>query len=387
MDDGGSGDLTETSLNDLPADVVMDILSRLPAKTLIRFSSVRKSFYSLIRTPVFISKHLHFHTSNTSHLLIVPQNLSSGNPCSLLCDNDKNTRQATFDLPPKTKTPTASVLGSSNGLVCIEDRFGLQQAVYLWNPSICSYKTLPPSCFSEQLKHWSTYAVFGFGFCEFDSDYKVVRVVYRPDDCGNFMGKVKPEVEVYSLKKDSWSKVAGIVVPRVAESGSVAFANGGVHWLAAKKILTVFEVILAFDLKDEVFRELGLPKKLVKVFEERAMGLVSFGIKEFGGSLSLFVNCFPSDESWSVWWMKEYGNAKSWTKQFTVVLPHGKVDRVFVFTKNGKIIAETYDRKLVSYDPEKKNVQDIVLGDGRYGALGTFTESLVMLERRKRTFF
>lgn len=334
MDDGGSGDLTETSLNDFPADVVMDILSRLPAKTLIRFSSVRKSFYSLIRTPVFISKHLHFHTSNTSHLLIVPQNLSSGNPCSLLCDDDKNTRQATFDLPPKTKTPTASVLCSSNGLVCIEDRFGLQQAVYLWNPSICRYKTLPPSCFSEQLKQSITYAVFGFGFCEFDSDYKVVRVVYRPDDCGNFMGKVKPEVEVYSLKKDSWSKVAGIVVPRVAESGSVAFANGGVHWLAAKKALTVFEVILAFDLKDEVFRELGLPKKLVKEFEERANGLVSFGIKEFGGSLSLFANCFPSDESWSVWWMKEYGNAKSWTKQFTVVLPHGKVDRMFVFTKS-----------------------------------------------------
>ncbi|KAI8560487.1 hypothetical protein RHMOL_Rhmol04G0260000 [Rhododendron molle] len=244
-----------------------------------------------------------------------------------------NSRQATFDLPPKTKTPTAEVLGSSNGLVCIADRFRLPEAVYLWNPSICRYKTLPPSCFSEQLKHWSTYAVIGFGFCEFDSDYKVVRVVYRPDDCGNFIGKVKPEVEVYSLKKDSWSKVAGIVVPRVAESGSVAFANGGVHWLAAKKILP------------------------------------------------------SSDESCSVWWMKEYGNAKSWTKQFTVVLPHGKVDRVFVFTKSGKIIAETYDRKLVSYDPEKKNVQDILLGDGRYGALGTFTESLVMLERRKRTFF
>ncbi|KAF7146333.1 hypothetical protein RHSIM_Rhsim04G0156200 [Rhododendron simsii] len=231
MDGGGSGDLTATSFNDLPADVVMYILSRLPAKTLIRFSSVRKSFHSLIRTPIFISKHLHFHSSNTSHLLIVPQNLSRGNPCSLLCDNDTNTRQATFDLPPKTKTPTA------------------------------------------------------------------------------------------------------------------------------------------------------------QVFEERAMGLVSFGIKEFGGSLSLFVNCFPSDESCSVWWMKEYGNAKSWTKQFTVVLPDGKVDRVFVFTKSGKIIAETYDRKLVSYDPEKKNVQDIVLGDGRFEALGTFTESLVMLERRKRTFF
>lgn len=71
-DDGGVTDLVATSFNDLPIEVSMDILSRLPAKTLVRFSSVRKSFYSLIRTPLFISKHLHFHSSNTSpHLILI----------------------------------------------------------------------------------------------------------------------------------------------------------------------------------------------------------------------------------------------------------------------------------------------------------------------------
>lgn len=257
--------------------------------------------------------------------------------------------------------------------------------MYLWNPTVWRYKTLPPSCFSEQLGNFGTYAVVGFGFWELACDYRVVRVVYFPDDCCNFM--VKPGVEVYSMRENSWRKVEGVVVPRIAEGGSVAFANGALHWLAAKKMFTAFEVVLAFDLKDEVFRELNLPGELVKVFEERVMSLVSFRIKEFGGSVSLFVNPGPGDESCSVWWMKEYGNAKSWTKQFTVVLPQVKVNSLLGITKSGKIIMESYDRKLVSYDPKSKQIQNIVLGDGRYGAHGTFTESLAMLERGKRTSF
>ena len=42
----------------LPHDIMFDILTRLPVKSLIRFCRVSKSWYSTITSPIFITKHL-----------------------------------------------------------------------------------------------------------------------------------------------------------------------------------------------------------------------------------------------------------------------------------------------------------------------------------------
>ena len=42
----------------LPHDIMFDILTRLPVKSLIRFCLVSKSWYSTITSPIFITKHL-----------------------------------------------------------------------------------------------------------------------------------------------------------------------------------------------------------------------------------------------------------------------------------------------------------------------------------------
>ena len=42
----------------LPDDIVLDILARLPVKSLLRFRCVRKSWYFRITSPNFISTHL-----------------------------------------------------------------------------------------------------------------------------------------------------------------------------------------------------------------------------------------------------------------------------------------------------------------------------------------
>ncbi|PQM38837.1 F-box/kelch-repeat protein [Prunus yedoensis var. nudiflora] len=44
-----------------PEHLTADILSRLPAKSLVRFSSVRKEWQALIRDPHFISQHLNLN--------------------------------------------------------------------------------------------------------------------------------------------------------------------------------------------------------------------------------------------------------------------------------------------------------------------------------------
>ncbi|KAM3340851.1 hypothetical protein P3S68_028486 [Capsicum galapagoense] len=45
-------------MSDIPPEVIDEILSRLPVKSLLRFKCVSKSFKSLIDSPKFIQAHL-----------------------------------------------------------------------------------------------------------------------------------------------------------------------------------------------------------------------------------------------------------------------------------------------------------------------------------------
>lgn len=54
----------------LPEDVLIEILSRLPVKSLIRFRRVCKIWYDLLKSLNFISKHVKNYNVNHSHLVV-----------------------------------------------------------------------------------------------------------------------------------------------------------------------------------------------------------------------------------------------------------------------------------------------------------------------------
>ncbi|KAL5787349.1 hypothetical protein ACOSP7_004298 [Xanthoceras sorbifolium] len=53
----------------LPEDMIIEILSILPVKSLIRFRCVSKSWYALVRSSSFISKHL--KNDHNIHLILM----------------------------------------------------------------------------------------------------------------------------------------------------------------------------------------------------------------------------------------------------------------------------------------------------------------------------
>ncbi|KAL5769476.1 hypothetical protein ACOSP7_013630 [Xanthoceras sorbifolium] len=52
----------------LPEDMIIEILSILPVKSLIRFRCVSKSWYALVKSSSFISKHL--KKDHNIHLIV-----------------------------------------------------------------------------------------------------------------------------------------------------------------------------------------------------------------------------------------------------------------------------------------------------------------------------
>ena len=64
--------MSSTTLNDLPSNTLMDIFARFPVKTLLQIMCVCKSWYAIIRDPIFITKHVNHQSalSNNGYLAV-----------------------------------------------------------------------------------------------------------------------------------------------------------------------------------------------------------------------------------------------------------------------------------------------------------------------------
>ncbi|KAF5935655.1 hypothetical protein HYC85_026784 [Camellia sinensis] len=186
-----------------PEEVLIEILSRLPVKSLLRFTCVSKPWRSLITSPSFINTHLNKSTNNTlTHLLLLRYTCLNPNQehYSLRFDNKTFNHYAEFTSPFKTHF-YFRVVGTCNGLVCLsDDQFGDKHNIILWNPMIRKHVAHPKPILS--LDSYIPYmSVLGFGFDLRTNDYKVVRI-------SHFERRKNaiplPKVKVYSLKTGSW---------------------------------------------------------------------------------------------------------------------------------------------------------------------------------------
>ena len=188
--------------NHLPYDIVLNILERLPVKSVIRFRFVCKFWDSLITTPYFISTHLNFNNKDShdnAHGYVIHMGSSRSSDrqvCTVALDRPLD-RISDVQIPVDISLNSVQMVGSCNGLLCFA-KHGSRKAIYFCNPSIRKFKTLPEPCLGH-LKHVS----LGFAYHYEKNNYKVVRI-----SSSSWMSTVSlPEIEVYTLSSDSWRSV------------------------------------------------------------------------------------------------------------------------------------------------------------------------------------
>ncbi|XP_050245421.1 F-box/kelch-repeat protein At3g23880-like isoform X1 [Quercus robur] len=380
----------------LPDDLVYDILTRLPVKSLIRFRCVSRSWYCTITDSDFITKHLDranlLSNSHNGYLLCNPsirngQYSSCDYLCTFVCNTDRTlTEISRFEFPSNDER---FLVGFSNGIICLanyDEEFS--HILYLWNPSIRKFKKLlaPPTSLIEPF-HES--AAFGFGYHSQNNDYKILRLrsLYIWIDRGV---KVRPaEAEIYTLSTDSWRRVV-ISVESFCGTGSnesvdfiesslCLFFNRALHSIASS---WGHRFILSFDVNDERFRKILLPPNYLD-----GVAVDAENLAVFKGSLALIVfgeDVAENSNVCHIWVMKKYGVVESWTKRSVpmAMVAMGEVERPFGCTINGELLIEKYGpTQSLAFDPDSLNEEILRIPEAAcmiYTA--NFVESLVLLD-------
>ncbi|KAK9675991.1 hypothetical protein RND81_11G046300 [Saponaria officinalis] len=305
--------------NHFAKNLIIEILSRLPVITLLRFKSVCKSWYEIIESSFFISKHLENYYYNNRNwrdrLLSVYSTPSSinYNVLELLIDD------RTFDVVASSQIKplyhNACFCGPCDGLYLFwgHHKNGYR---YLWSPSLNEYLRLPKLSSNPNLP--SDMApinnpVYGFGFDYNSKDYKVLLIDYnakKGDESRCNMFGNDPSVFIYSLKSNSWRYWGDLKnIYHLVKNKSYTFVNGCYHWLGSHKKESLFlsYVIISFDISTELYKEIGLPK-----FKELEAGYESQLIVHRDSIAFVAVPVYQTN--FSIW---SWANG-SWTRKMTI---------------------------------------------------------------------
>ncbi|TMW81019.1 hypothetical protein EJD97_012707 [Solanum chilense] len=351
----------------LPVELIIEILSRLAVKSLLRFKCVSSQWSCLISSPNFIKTHLKLFTNNKDFIhnrllltFIQPhRHLMDCSINSLLYDSDPKTFQ--LDYPMQNRRKLLKVLGSVNGLICLS----IGKDLILWNPSIRKFKKFrDPQC--------GCYVLHGFGYDELRDDYNLVLIS-------------KEEVRLYSSNSDSCRTLVHDRSVRAIREKNGIFVKGKLHW--AKSLSEDQDQyqhsyndwdIICIDVTDGEWGKVEKP-----YYGEGDFDLTpSVGV--LGSDLSILCNYHSLQTD--VWMMKEYGVKESWTKMYTMNRPNGhpegyRFSPLFCGMSNkGEIFFEDDQSTFIIYDPKNESFigQKVIIDGYRFWEASIYIdESLV----------
>ncbi|XP_071728086.1 F-box/kelch-repeat protein At3g06240-like [Rutidosis leptorrhynchoides] len=364
-----------SALNHLPPNLIETILPLLPPKSLGRFKSVSKHWYSLISSPNFIKTHIREYTKNNpnpnpTHLILVPN--YSDYPLYSLDIKLLNTQTTPTTVAAKRMNLPKScfeILGSCNGFILANDRYGNLRLV---NPVVG--KPLKVSGGK------SIDGTFGFDYDSSTDDYKVISIsckgVSQSDPNSKFSS-------VYSLRNNSWKILPNSSYQQHKHHSlrPGVLVNNNLHWIVRSSHSTL--TIAAFNLANEEFHEIEFPDSI------DYDGDKWYQLHSLGGKLvaDLWDEMYFDEGVSELRVMEEYGDPKSWTK-LCIFNDHRYPDyESFAQIGNRNILLgisnEEEINEIIVYNMDKRRCTHVTVEGCQEGFeyYGTYVESLESLER------
>jgi len=285
----------------LPDDLIVEILSYLPVKPLVRSKSVCKSWNSLISDSKFGKLRLQRSTRNI-HIAVIKHGSGYPNtfvtlPLNHLLENPSITISGNSYHRLKFNEPSR-IIGSCNGLLCLLDHTTMstvpKSRFRVWNPTtgIISEKF---GSFNRPL-NWSLNCTFGYD--NSTRTYKVV-VLFRN------------ELQIFSLGDNRRKSISFPSSDQSFTFGSShvnkgVYLSGTINWFAIQHRFNHDFVIISFDLGTETFKQFQTPRGVDEVTDVELIIAVLMDCLCFSHNLK--------NTHFVIWKMTEFGVEQSWTQ-------------------------------------------------------------------------
>ncbi|XP_059440625.1 F-box/kelch-repeat protein At3g23880-like [Corylus avellana] len=364
----------------LPEEIVLNILTLLPPKTLLRFRCVCQTWRTtLIGNPDFFTQNI----LNQSILRF------SDRPSPLLLAeanggwNDYFKKDFYFLSDQSLECHSQIILkgrrffrfmlvASCNGLLCLSDY--TLNIIYLWNPATSDTPKsllLHPPHLANPFRPVGRYLVpaglqldtVGFGFDRRSNDFKVLTISHvrsSRNTCFFFNHPVRFQPKVYSLRTGTW-RLLDLRVPFEQTPNLEPFPNfpttaadGIFFWWAVADRSSYNhkynEKIVAFDFNHELFRTTPLPDGADSTYYS------CFDFTVLNGSLTIMGFPFEmmrrsrSSCGLVIWVLFEFGVKESWTKLINLRLSIENPGRPLGLWKNRELIIQNAKGQLILYN-------------------------------------
>lgn len=373
-------------------DIIKDIISRLPVKSVKRFESVCKAWYFLFHSGDFIS--IHFRRSSPRPSLLIRRFHSpSGSNFSITLIDSRTS------IPREIRIPFLGslirypkIVASCNGIICFDVSPCYACAFVLWNISTRQFRGLPrPTINDAHEPIWMV--ACGFGYSPQNNDFKLVRIVnfHCNDDDSPVV-----RAEVYSWSTTSWRLLDGRMIEErigscvIPEGQQAVIVDGSVHWLAnGVGKLANHKFIVSFNMGNEVFKTIqtldfippGICAKLVRFNESLALALYP-AMPVYPSGYGRPINLI---ELWTL--NKDYptdGDGTRWTKLHTLELNSSGLGTPIGVYNESELLVKRVDAQCVTlsfFDPYNKTIKTIPICNSEYTCeFYNYVDSLVPVE-------
>ncbi|KAK8657281.1 hypothetical protein V6N13_035531 [Hibiscus sabdariffa] len=245
---------------EVPHDLILSILEKLPVKSLVRFKHVSKLWFRLIIDPGFIDRHLSNRRNKDPGFVKASTGFVDSEiryrkyifMDSMVVNRDNaifHSYTWLVDVPPDDRY---DMMNSCDGILCFQGNIN----ICVYNPATKEYRFLPsgPWCRSDQR--------LGFGRDLVTKRHKIV-MFSDPFQSKTGQDHLHHDVcLVFNLdpNPNSCWRTVGAVPYKINAYSRSAYSSGAIYWFTHENLHpNKSEVIIMFDLHTEKFQPIPHP--------------------------------------------------------------------------------------------------------------------------------